>query len=55
MLTKFFKDIKADEELFTSKVHGFEMRIVSGPKRLYAKLVAAIAGFKAGWKSITKG
>jgi hypothetical protein len=47
-------DIKADEELFMARVRGFELRITSGPKRVRARWVAAIAGFKAGWKSITK-
>ncbi len=54
MIRRLLADIKADEELFTARVHGFEMRIRSGPKRLRAKIVAAIAGFKAGWRSITK-
>lgn len=54
VVSKSFRaDVKADEELFMARVHGFEMRITSTPRRIRARWVAAIAGFRAGWKSIS--
>lgn len=51
--SKFAQDVREDTELFAHTMHGYEVTVVSWPKRVYHKIVAAIGGLRAGWASVS--
>lgn len=50
----FRSDVKSDTELLSAKIHGLELVITNPFTRFYHKVVASVAGAKAGWASVVK-
>lgn len=50
----FRQDVLGDAEMIGARLKGLELEVTNPFSRFYRKVVAAVAGAKAGWRSVVK-